>query len=1116
MLPARLWQPVFIRLNRREQSLLQQTVSQIAGIFGVAPQPQQTLWEYLQAINANTGSVTPVLFFDQFEEIFTLCDDAADRQAFIAQLADVVNETLPKTVQARLQNESADARRLALEKPPRVKVVFAIRSDMLRYMHDLSDSIPGILRNRFELKGLTPEQATEAILKPAMATNEPFDCPPFEFAQAALKDILENLGARRPDQLGAEPEIESFQLQLLCSHLERRMLDAHRQGKSPLRVEVDTYGGRAGIERLLSDFYQDTIRDIPDERQRNHARVAVEDELVKNERRVSVAEASLTLGAYPVAPETLRLLVDKRLLRREERPGLGNYYELAHDTLLPPVLAFKRERTLREAAEKARLERDAEARKRRRLVALAAAFGLLALLALAAFLYAQKQRAEARRQQKKSQVNFLVTGSKLQAGEDHTLAFRLAQEAWKLDSANPETGGNMIHTFYGDLFQLGDTLYGMPHYRDFDAAWARPVAGSEKILLLSPNRHSVLLLEPDAAAPDTFPAGGIPEIADAAVAPDGGTLVTVHPQDSIARWWSAEKGMPPKLLVHEGPVLSVAFSPDGGYFTTNSGDTRQRLWSARGELLATYQNIGTVDLLHTAAFSPDSRQLLVLEDDQTAKLYPVQPGEKTVEMKEPNGTIVDAAFLPGSDGVMLLCAGPDGVVNRVRIFDRQGRKRFDGSLPFSGDLFNTAVPGAGGKQLLLTATDSTAGIWDLASKKYTTLGLSRERHTGYISKAVFASGERLIASGSTDKTARLWQNGRLALVLPHRDRIADLFFSNGSRYLVATTSGNKVRLWSLRANAIVPLQTADIPVFSALIPGAPAVYAKDLQDRWYCWNFDGRPSAFPVWLDTAGLRHATPWGDGRTALIQMKNGELQRRDLLNGNAVRLGIRPCSDLTPIVAAETNLIALCRSDSVEILQADGRLLALLPYAGAGVSSLCWSADGQMLFIALGNARVEIWSPATKTTKPLEGMNLPVSAMAAAPNGKSMLFGTQGYVYRWDITANPPVVFLSGRHDEGSPVSAVTWSPDSRFIATAALDGTVALWDYRGRWLHTFRFSDAWGAAYRLQFSVDGRYLLSQHYRQTLFLWPLDPSLLERALDRQRARPLSPAERIMYDLN
>ena len=172
--------------------------------------------------------------------------------------------------------------------------------------------------------------------------------------------------------------------------------------------------------------------------------------------------------------------------------------------------------------------------------------------------------------------------------------------------------------------------------------------------------------------------------------------------------------------------------------------------------------------------------------------------------------------------------------------------------------------------------------------------------------------------------------------------------------------------------------------------------------------------------------------------------------------------------------------------------------------------------MLFIALGNARVEIWSPATKTTKPLEGMNLPVSAMAAAPDGKSMLFGTQGTVYRWDFTHEAAAEFLSGRHDEGSPVSAMTWSPDGRLIATAALDGTISLWDYRGRWLHTFRLSDVWGAAYRLQFSADGRYLLSQHYRQTFFVWPLDPLLLEHALDRQRARPLSPAERIMYDLN
>lgn len=49
-----------------------------------------------------------------------------------------------------------------LEKLPAVKVVFAIRSDQLSHLHELSDRIPGILRNRYELKGLRREQAAEA------------------------------------------------------------------------------------------------------------------------------------------------------------------------------------------------------------------------------------------------------------------------------------------------------------------------------------------------------------------------------------------------------------------------------------------------------------------------------------------------------------------------------------------------------------------------------------------------------------------------------------------------------------------------------------------------------------------------------------------------------------------------------------------------------------------------------------------------------------------------------------------------------------------------------------------------------------------------------------------
>jgi len=1120
MLPVRRWQAVFIRLNRREQSLIQQTIAQIAQVFGVSASPGQSLWEYLQALNDDTGSVTPVLFFDQFEEIFTLYEDTPERRVFIEQLAAVVNETLPPTVQARLQSDAvelSDAQRLALEKPPRVKVVFAIRSDMLRYMHELSDNMPGILRNRFELKGLSLEKAAEAILKPAAAVDASFECPPFEFAPDALQDILQNLSVRRPDQLGAEAEIESFQLQLLCSHLERQMLEAHRRGIAPLRVEISTYGGHAGIERLLSDFYQNTLDAIPDEPQRRYARRAVEDELVKNERRISVAEASLTQGDGPVSPETLHLLVDKRLLRREERPGLGNYYELTHDTLLPPILAFRQERALREAAEKARRERDIEARKRRRLLALATAFGLLALIALGAFLYAQKQKREARLQQQKAQVNFLLAESKLQNSEDHSLAFRLAQEAWKMDTAHTESVGCMIRAFYGDLFQQGDTLYGTPHYREFDAAWARPVPGSKRILLLAPDRRSILLLTPDADQPDTFPTVGMPEIADASVAPDGRTLVTVHPGDSIARWWGGDRNIQPKLLIHHGFVLSVAFSPDGQYFTTNAADETQRLWSARGELLATYRNVSTVDLLHTAAFSPESRQLLVLEDDQTLKLYPlpVSSSARPLVLKEPKGAIVGAAFSSNGACWMMLCAGADGVVHRARIMDWKGQVLSDQPLPVAGSLLNTAVPSQDGKRLLLAASDSTVSLWNMAEKKCVPLGTCTERHTHRVNKAVFAPGEQLMASASADQTVRLWQNGRLSLSLSHRDRVEDLFFPNDASYLVATTAGNKVRLWSLKANAIIPFRMADSPIFSAITAGSKSVYAKDLQGQWYSWNMDGQRQPLPLWLQGANLFHAVPWGDGQNVLIQRTNGELERHGLQKGGPLRLGIQPCSDLTPVVAVKTNLIALCRSDSVSVLQADGRPLASLPHPGTRVTAFCWSPDGQSLFIALENAQVERWSLATETVDMLQGLTKPVASMANAMHGKSMLFGIQGAVYRWDGGARLPEAFLSGRHNEGSDIIAMAGSPDGRFIATAALDRSVVLWNQEGRWLHTFRLSETYGAAYRLHFSDDGRYLLTEQDRKVLFRWPLHPALLERALDRQSVRPLSPAERIMYDL-
>lgn len=91
--------------------------------------------------------------------------------------------------------------------------------------------------------------------------------------------------------------------------------------------------------------------------------------------------------------------------------------------------------------------------------------------------------------------------------------------------------------------------------------------------------------------------------------PDGRLILT---GGSLVKLWDRQ-GRALDSLRHGQPVTSLTFSPDGKQILTASADSRARLWSLEGTLLAEYA--AHSQKVNTAAFSPDGRYLLSAADD---------------------------------------------------------------------------------------------------------------------------------------------------------------------------------------------------------------------------------------------------------------------------------------------------------------------------------------------------------------------------------------------------------------------------------------------------------------------------------------------------------------------
>jgi hypothetical protein len=408
--------PVFLRSDKTDAPLVEHLRKGLANQPSVGSTYEKhtltdvppTLWEQMKRLEFDREGIpaTPVLVLDQFEETFTLLHTQASREAYLDQIADLANESTPNAIHNRLMAlaaaQSGDTREVQemmqwWEKQPELRVVISIRSDFLHLLDDISPRIPGILRNRYQLQPLNRVQAQEAIESPARAEGE-FLSPQFSYSPDALRIMIDYLAGRETTAevqaadttalLKKQDEIESFNLQILCQYVEEEVMERYpfgspnpEQGANGIQVTPDFYGGKAGLEREIKDFYTKQLQNLPEahakrtglpvenpERWVDTAQRLIEEDLVTQAgRRCSVVDDSLT-DKWQVPQEFLDTMVESRLLRKELRLD-DFYYEITHDTMLPAILESRERRREREREdeEKARLTKELRVEALRRV-----------------------------------------------------------------------------------------------------------------------------------------------------------------------------------------------------------------------------------------------------------------------------------------------------------------------------------------------------------------------------------------------------------------------------------------------------------------------------------------------------------------------------------------------------------------------------------------------------------------------------------------------------------------------------------------------------------------------------------------------------------------------------
>ena len=125
---------------------------------------RETLWEYFHIVHfwgPRNDRLTPVLVFDQFEEIFTLGNKRPEDTEILKQLADLAENRIPEAVRQRA--EASGERQSVEAGTPNYKIVLSLREDFVWRLDSLRPILPAILRNRFGLGPLDAARGLEIV-----------------------------------------------------------------------------------------------------------------------------------------------------------------------------------------------------------------------------------------------------------------------------------------------------------------------------------------------------------------------------------------------------------------------------------------------------------------------------------------------------------------------------------------------------------------------------------------------------------------------------------------------------------------------------------------------------------------------------------------------------------------------------------------------------------------------------------------------------------------------------------------------------------------------------------------------------------------------------------------
>jgi WD40 repeat protein len=327
-------------------------------------------------------------------------------------------------------------------------------------------------------------------------------------------------------------------------------------------------------------------------------------------------------------------------------------------------------------------------------------------------------------------------------------------------------------------------------------------------------------------------------------------------------------------------------------------------------------------------------------------------------------------------------------------------------------------------------------------------------HTNWVWSVTFSPDGKRVASGSADKTIRIWDVGTGdAVGVPfegHADSVHSIAFSPDGQRLASGSRDDTICIWNVNNGQAIadPFKGHTDTVFSvAFSPDGKWVASGSGDKTVRIWDAGGSIGAVAHILE------------GHTNCVFSVTFSPDGKRVASGSA--------------------------DDTIRIWNAGtGDEQGASPFEGHGdsVYSLSFSPDSKRVVSGSSDKSIRIWDAVTgeKVAGPFKGHTSWVNSVAFSPDGKWVVSGSDDNGIRiWNARTGEVVTF----EGHSKSVEAVAFSPDGKHVASGCGDHTIRIWDSGTSQAVAGPFENQEKSA---SLSLDGDQVASSSHNVTIRFW------------------------------